>query len=223
MGEHQHRQNRVTPFGTFEATPARGLFMGNRGPLLRPDGTLRPWRSRAWICCLTSFRGRRVPLDNPKRYTPLFFLDEAVALAAGHRPCAECRRADYLSFKQAFRRAFRIPDDAPLSAVVIDAVLHEKRIHGRRTVVPAAAIDSLPDGTFVTHDDSPRQAYLVAAGAIHPWSHAGYGKPLPIPMHGNVSVLTPKPIVDVLRAGYPANDGRAFHPVAERCNRLHPS
>src|SRR5262245_4164150 len=99
-------QNRVTPYGELIATPARGLLMGNRGRL--HDGERRIVRyadGRRWIACLTSFRGRRRDVMSPGRYTELFFLDEAVALAAGHRPCAECRRADYERFREAWRRA----------------------------------------------------------------------------------------------------------------------
>ena len=100
------RQNRVTPFADLIADPGRGLYMGNRGCLHDTDGQIRrPWRGAAWICCVTRFKGRRRTLMQPGCYTELFFLDEAVALAAGHRPCAECRRADYLAFCAAWNRA----------------------------------------------------------------------------------------------------------------------
>lgn len=88
MGEREHRQNRVTPFASFEAVAERGMFMGNRGNLRRADGTQKVWDSRGWVCCVTLFRGRRLDLGAPNRYTPLFFSDEAVAFAAGHRPAA---------------------------------------------------------------------------------------------------------------------------------------
>lgn len=144
------RANRVTPLGAFEAVPQKGLFMGNRGIL----GPGRPWRSRAWVCCRLSFRDRRVSLDDPRRYTPLFFADEAVALAAGHRPCGECRHADYLAFKAAFGRAFSL--SAPFKVGEMDRALHAARIRKGVQVTHAARFGTLPDGTFVTREDAPR-------------------------------------------------------------------
>lgn len=197
-----HRQNRVTPLGLFEAVPARGLFMGNRGNLRRRDGTQKIWHARGWVCCVTSFRGRRIDLDDPRRYTPLFFMDEAVALAAGHRPCGECRHADYQAFKQAWRRAFAIPDDAALRAGDMDKALHSARIARGHQVTHVAALRDLPAGTFVALDERPGEAFLVEAGALHRWSHAGYGAPVSIASGTVVNVLTPRPTVAVLRAGY---------------------
>lgn len=175
-----HRRNRVTPFGTFEAVAERGLFMGNRGNLRRPDGTQKGWHARGWVCCVTSFRGRRIDLDDPRRYTPLFFTDEAVALAAGHRPCGECRHADYQAFKMAWRRAFGLVDDAPLTAGDMDRALHAARIRRGRQTTFRAALHDLPAGTFVALDDRPGEAFLVDHRALHRWSQAGYGPPLPV-------------------------------------------
>lgn len=197
-----HRQNRVTPFGSFEAVPERGLFMGNRGNLRRPDGSLKAWHSRGWVCCLTSFRGRRLDLDAPNRYTPLFFADESVALAAGHRPCGECRHADYQTFKQAWRRAFRIPDDAPLSAADIDKVLHKGRINRGRQVTYRARLRDLPSGVFVALDDQDGRAFQVRDGALLSWSHSGYAAPIARAAEEELTVLTPLPMVEVIRAGY---------------------
>lgn len=202
MGERQHRQNRVTPFGTFEAVPERGMFMGNRGNLRRPDGTQKLWHARGWVCCATSFRGRRLDLDAPNRYTALFFMDEAVALAAGHRPCGECRNADYRAFKTAWRRAFAIADPARPTAGDMDAALHAARISRGRQVTWRAAAGDLPTGTFVARDDEPGRALLVQDGAFHPWSPSGYGAPLAACARREVCVLTPRPTVEVLRAGY---------------------
>lgn len=197
-----HRCNRVTPFGTREAVAERGLFMGNRGNLRRPDGTLKVWHARGWVCCLTSFRGRRLELDAPGRYTPLFFMDEAVALAAGHRPCGECRHADYQAFKAAWRRAFDMPVDAPLPVAQIDRALHAARVRHGRQVLSRAPLRALPTGTFVTCDGAPDHALLVREGQLHRWSHAGYG-PAPWPgADAQVTVLTPAPTGAVLRAGY---------------------
>lgn len=192
----------MTPFGTFAAVAERGLFMGNRGNLRRPDGTQKPWHARGWVCCLTAFRGRRIDLDDARRYTPLFFLDEAVALAAGHRPCGECRHADYQAFKQAWRRAFAIPDAVPLAAGDMDIALHKARIAHGRQITFRATLRDLPAGTFVALDDRPGAAFLVSSGRLHRWSHAGYGPPVGLPSDARLSVLTPRPTVAVLRAGY---------------------
>ncbi|MFG1202307.1 hypothetical protein V5F29_07930 [Xanthobacter aminoxidans] len=196
-----HRQNRVTPLGMFEAVPARGLFMGNRGNLRRRDGTQKIWHARGWVCCVTSFRGRRIDLDDPRRYTPLFFMDEAVALAAGHRPCGECRHADYQAFKQAWRRAFTLADDAPLTAGDMDKALHAARIARSRQTTFRAASRDMPAGTFVALDDRPGEAFLIDQSELYRWSHAGYGPPVPMP-GTDATVLTPRPTLAVLRAGY---------------------
>lgn len=196
-----HRRNRVSPFGTFQAVAERGLLMGNRGNLRRPDGTHKRWHARGWVCCLTSFRGRRIELDDPRRYTPLFFTDEAVALAAGHRPCGECRHADYQAFKTAWRRAFGLSEDAPLTAGDMDKALHAARIARGRQTTFRAVLRDLPAGTFVALDDRPGEAFLVDHGALHRWSHAGYGPTVAMP-GTDATVLTPRPTVEVLRAGY---------------------
>lgn len=192
------RRNRVTPTGEIVADPARGLFMGNRGILHDESGRLTglPWRHRAWICCLTAFRGRRRALMQPGRYTELFFLDEAVALAAGHRPCAECRREAYDRFRAAWARAGL----GETRAQAMDRLLHAARVRPRRAgqVSHEAAADSLPDGCFVALPGGPA---LVLGGGVRPWSFAGYGAPLPRPA-GRVTVLTPAPLVAVLAAGY---------------------
>ena len=198
------RPNRVTPEGTILADPARGLFMGNRGCLHDAAGRLGParWRHPHWIICLTAFKGRRRPLMAPGRYTELFFLDEAVALAAGHRPCAECRRAAYLAFRAAFA-------GQPLPAPEIDRILHATRI-GRdgRQMTHVAPLDTLPAGSFIRlpGDAAP---FLVTDTALHPWSMAGYGAPRPRGT-GPVTVLTPAPSVAALRHGYRP----VLHPTA---------
>lgn len=194
------RANRVTPFGVREAVRARGLFMGNRGILAGPGGRPRPFGTRTWVCCRLAFRGRRVPLDDPHRYTPLFFHDEAVALAAGHRPCGECRNGDHRAFKAAFARAHGLAQGR-LSAVEMDRMLHPARILKGAKVTYRAPLAALPDGTFVTRDAAPAEACLVAGGKLHPWSHAGYAAPIAMADEA-VSVLTPAPIVAALAAGY---------------------
>jgi hypothetical protein len=162
-------------------------MMGNRGRLHDAAGGLgrRRWTTRAWVCCELAFRGRRREVMGPG-YTELFFLDEAVALAAGHRPCFECRRAD----ARTFARAFGAP-----RAGDIDAVLHPARIERQRPSSPAHV---LPDGAFV---EGPCGPALVLDGALRPWAHASYGHAIPMP-EGEVAVLTPSPTLAALAAGY---------------------
>src|SRR5438132_14289469 len=145
-------QNRVDPFGELHAVAARGLFMGNRGGRIhRDDRTLprRRWTSRAWICCRLAFKGRHRTVWGHS-YTELFFLDEPTALAAGHRPCYECRRADANAFAAAWARAkgLRTSPRAP----AMDRVLHAERLAGRAKRRHAMALDELPDGAMVAID-----------------------------------------------------------------------
>jgi hypothetical protein len=189
-------QNRVTPFGNLVAVEGRGLLMGNRGRLHDAERRIvRYARGRRWIACLTSFRGRRRTIMSPGLYTELFFLDEAVALAAGHRPCAECRRDDYLRFRVAWARA--VSDD--ISADGMDMKLDADRLAGPRTKrTYRDASSALPDGAFV---DIGGAARLVWRGALHAWAAAGYAERRE-PLDGLVTVITPRAIVDVIRAGY---------------------
>jgi hypothetical protein len=199
------RRNRAMPDGRIVADPARGLFMGNRGCLHDAAGRPGPalWRGRRWICCVTAFRGRRRVPMTPGRYTELFFLDEAVALAAGHRPCAECRRADFDRFRAAWAAAF---GGAPPGAAGIDAALHAARLDGRAWRRHAAAAAALPEGAFLCRDG---QAWVVAGGAMRPFAPAGYGAARPLP-DGPAEVLTPALTVAVLAAGYRP----VLHPTA---------
>ena len=193
-------QNRVTPAGEIIADPARGTLMGNRGILhdaQRRLGTAR-WRHPHWIFCRLAFKGRRREVMAPHRYTELFFLDEPTALAAGHRPCCECRREDFRRFQAAWRRAVG-PD---VSAGTIDRALHRARVEprSRRQIRFAAPLDDLPDGTFVLLPDVAA-ALLVQGDRLHPWRPGDYGPPRER-RSGRATVLTPAPTVAVLRAGY---------------------
>jgi hypothetical protein len=194
------RQNRVTPFGTIEASAARGLFMGNRGILHDEAGRLGAarWRHRNWVTCALDFRGRRRTLMAPGHYTELFFCDEAVALAAGHRPCAECRPADYRRFTESWVGAI-----GPARATDMDRVLHAVRVRRDRSQVrvPTRLAD-LPDGAFVTRPERPDAAWLVWRGALHLWSHEGYVARESRPPDEAVEALTPAPTLAVLAAGY---------------------
>jgi len=194
------RQNRVTPQGRFIATAARGTLMGNRGILHDAQGQLGTarWRHKAWVCCVLSFKNRHRAVMTPGTWTELFFLDEAVALAAGHRPCAECRRADYNRFRAAF-------PGGPMRAPAIDAVLHPARVTRTRTqVTHRADLAALPDGAFVDHGGP----CLLHQGGLYPYAPEGYTAPHAA--RGTVTVLTPAPIVAALAAGYRP----ALHPSA---------
>lgn len=191
------RQNRVLPTGEIVAHPARGTLMGNRGCLHDAAGRVnRPFAGRRWIACVLAFKGRRRALMQPGHYTELFFLDEATALSAGHRPCAECRRADYDRFREAWTAAFgRRPDadtmDRALHAARLDPATGRQRRHG-------AGATTLPDGAMVLIDDGP---HLIWQGTSLPWTPDGYALPRPLEQHA-VPVLTPTPILHVLSEGY---------------------
>src|SRR5690348_1266427 len=173
-------QNRVDPWGTIFRTPARGTFMGNRGGAIHNDRReiVRPYASRRWIACVLEFKGRWRAVMTPGRYTELFFLDEAVALAAGHRPCAECRRARYNAFREAW-------GGAP-SADEMDIELHRARIdRNRNKVTSVAPWNSLPDGCFVQMGES---SYLVHGRDLLLWTPKRYAAKERRPTTGTVTV-----------------------------------
>ena len=200
------RQNRVTPFGEIVAAPERGTFMGNRGVLHDAAGRIkRAWQVRRWIVCVLEFRGRKRTVMTPGSYTELFFLDEATALAAGHRPCAECRHARFLDFCTAWKLAHPGDDGSHKrpTADEIDSRLHAERVtsdRSKRTFT--ARLDELPDGVFVTAEASGRQAYLVWGDDLLPWSPGGYGERRPRPQGVSAVVLTPPSTAAAIRAGY---------------------
>lgn len=194
-------QNRVDPWGTIFRTPARGAMLGNRGGALHNDQReiVRAYTSRRWIACRLEFKGRHRVVMSPRRYTELFFLDEAVAFAAGHRPCAECRRARYNAFLDAWKRR-RHGDAGPPCADAVDLELHRARLGERGTKVTwQAPLDSLPKGSFMQLEAS---AWLVWDDALFLWTPAGYARKEPRPAGATVTVLTPRPIVDCFREGY---------------------
>ena len=192
-------QNRVTPLGELIADPAQGLVYGNRGCLHDETGTVRRrYSGKRWIACRLQFRGwQRRPLLQPGRFTELFFLDEATALAAGHRPCALCRREDYVRLVALWRELH----PGQIGADAIDAQLHAERIAPGRRVQRRreAPLDDLPDGAFVLLDGEPR---LVLGGQLPLWTTAGYGAPRPRPRGVEAVLLTPPSLVSVLRAGW---------------------
>lgn len=201
-------QNRVDPFGTIFATECRGDLMGNRGRLHdEHKAIVRAWGGKAWITCALAFNGRKRLLMSPDSYTELFFLDEATALAAGHRPCAECRRADYNRFKTAFAQAQAAQGVAIRSASDIDGVLHRDRTRAGRQTERAAA---LPDGVMAVLDD---QAWLKVGEALRLWTPAGYTLSRPLPAF-ELEILTPAATVAALQAGYVAHLHRSAAPGA---------
>jgi hypothetical protein len=189
-------QNRVTPLGDLVAVPARGLVYGNRGCLHDASGRIRRrFATKRWIACRLHFKGwHRHPLLQPGRFTELFFLDEATAFAAGHRPCALCRREDYNRFLEL---------TGARGADEIDARLHDERTGAR----PAAPAD-LPDGAFVLLDD---ESWLVTAGGLRRWTAAGYADSRPL---GGGELVTPPTLVSVLRAGWSSDAVPLLHPSA---------
>lgn len=195
-------QNRVDPMGRIVAVAERGTFIGNRGRIHTPDRTLtrRRWASRTWIICVTAFPGRRRQLMHPDRYTELFFLDEATALAAGHRPCFECRRADAMAYAHAWAEAYALTDRP--RARQMDAMLHCARLNRDKShKTHEADLDALPDGTIVRFDDRP---HLVLSDRLLSWSFGGYGPAVKRPAGQSITVLTPAPTVAVLKAGFAA-------------------
>jgi hypothetical protein len=196
-------QNRVTPCGEIIAHPARGLFMGNRGILHDAERRLgrARWRHPHWVTCLLAFRGRWRAVLQPGAYTELFFLDEATALAAGHRPCAQCRYRDFAAFREAWQLSQGT--ESP-RAGEMDRALHRARVESRsrRHITHRDRLATLPDGAMVVLREQPGTAWLVLGERLLPWRPDGYGKALPRPRVGQVTVLTPRPTVAVLSAGY---------------------
>lgn len=206
-------QNRVTPFGTLIATTARGTLTGNRGCLHDDRKRVRHgFRGKRWIICLLEFNGRRRKVMSPGLYTELFFFDEATALGAGHRPCAECQRARFNLFRDLW--ALANPDasgTARPSASSIDEVLHRERL-GPRADAPPFSLQDLPDGTFVSGDDT--DAFLVHGRALLRWTPFGYEKP-DEPPPAPTRIVTPSTIVRALAAGYAVT----IDPSADKCIR----
>jgi hypothetical protein len=192
-------QNRVTPLGELVADPARGLVYGNRGCLHDETGRIRRRSNgKRWIACRLEFRGwHRSPLMQPGRFTELFFLDDATALAAGHRPCALCRRADYARLTTIWVGLH----PGQVGADAIDAQLHTERVDPRtRTQLRhEALLDELPDGAFVMHEGAP---CLVLGAKLLSWTPAGYVARVPRPVGQVTQLITPPSLVALLRAGW---------------------
>lgn len=199
----------------MHAVEARGMFTGNRGCLLNDRGELvRHHNGNLWISCLTEYRDWQHPLDQPRTWTPLFFLDEAVALAAGHRPCGLCRRADYNAYRDAITCAVAAPE--LVKADELNRRLAQERLQRGRGLDRAADkilwdsdIASLPVGAIVWDTDR-KASMLVQAECLRPFDFGGWGDPVFRPSSGRVEVLTPKTSVAALSFGYAAR----LHPSA---------
>ncbi|HMF04751.1 MAG TPA: hypothetical protein VKH17_08055 [Acidimicrobiia bacterium] len=200
------RRNRVDPWGDLHAVDERGMFTGNRGCLVDASGDLvRHHRGNLWITCRTSFRGWRHPLDEPGTWTPLFFLDDSVALAAGHRPCGLCRPDAYTSFRDALTRA--LGRDEPFRAVEMNRCLAAERLRRGSGLDRAgdrklwtAPLEELPDGTVVVDDVG--RARLVVEDRTLAFRHCGWTAPTARPTLEDVRVLTPPTSVAALRHGF---------------------
>ena len=194
-------QNRVDPYGRLHAVQARGAWMGNRGVLHDAEKRIvAAWRLTRWITCVLRFKDRHREVFAPGRYSELFFLDEATSLAAGHRPCAECRRSRYVEFRAAWTAGRgRTAAEAP-GAEELDRVLHEERwTRAREKKTYASALASLPDGSMVEHGG---RAHAWRGGRLLPWSFEGYGPAVAVSPAARVAVLTPLSIVGAMRAGF---------------------
>jgi hypothetical protein len=192
-------QNRVTPLGELVANPARGLVYGNRGCLHDESGRIRRrYNGKRWIACRLQFRGwQRGPLMRPGRFTELFFLDDATAFAAGHRPCALCRRGDYDRLVSIWRELH----PGQVGADAIDAQLHAERVAPgtRAQLRHEAPLDELPDGAFVLHERAP---WLLLGARLVRWTASGYVARRPRPARQQALVITPPSLVAVLRTGW---------------------
>jgi hypothetical protein len=201
-------QNRVDPFGELFATPARGTLFGNRGGRFHTDRqtlTRRRWASRQWICCVLEFKNRQRDVWG-RYYTELFFLDEVTALAAGHRPCFECRRAEASAFAEHWRRQFKLRERPRADAM--DDVLHAERLDGRAKRRHRRKINDLPDGAIIALGEG---AFALRGDALLQWTPSGYAARQRRPRGTMVDVLTPPAILAVLADGYRPR----WHPSAD--------
>jgi hypothetical protein len=193
-------QNRVNPQGSIISTAARGVWLGNRGVIHNPQKQIiKPYNLKAWITCALEFRGRHREVMMPDRWTELFFLDEATAFSAGHRPCFQCRYKDHQRFKAAWLKGnpqYGFNEKTPVSE--IDKILHAERIDKGGKVTYEEDPANLPDGAFILIDEQP---YVIFKGLMYQWTPFGYEKGIALPTIEKVKVLTPGSIVNMFRAG----------------------
>lgn len=200
------RRNRVDPWGDLHAVSGRGLFTGNRGCVVDDhENVVRHHSSSLWIICKTKFRDWRWPLARPRRWTPLFFLDEAVALAAGHRPCALCRRDAYRAYRDAVTAATGATQ--PLRADALNRRLHTERLQRGRglerradRIIWSHPLRELPDGAVIVGDHGA--PLLVVRQRLLRFTFDGWAAPARLPVTGVANVLTPPTSFAALREGY---------------------
>ena len=194
-------QNRVDPFGQFIKTSARGSWMGNRGVIHKHNQITKPFKHQTWITCMLEFKGRKRTVMTPDHWTELFFLDEATAFAAGHRPCFECRRYDAKRFKSCWIKGNPIHNFSMTTSISkIDAIIHRERIDNEKKKVMHQCISSgIPEGTFVLMNDEP---FVCAKGRLHRWTAFGYEDSIAMPEASTLTILTPYSIVNAFRANY---------------------
>jgi hypothetical protein len=195
-------QNRVDPLGRIIATSARGSWMGNRGVIhSEHKQIIRPFKHKAWIICKLEFKARKRIVMTPNRWTELFFLDEATALAAGHRPCFECRKDDAKRFKLCWIKG-NPSYHFTLSTSInyIDEIIHGERIDKEnKKVLHQRRLSDIPDGTFILMNDDP---CLLSQGQLHRWTPFGYDDAKVVPGNPDLTILTPNSIVNAIREGY---------------------
>lgn len=194
------RQNRVDPWGTIVAVSSRGTLLGNRGILHDENKRIvKTHQHQSWVTCKLDYKNRKRKIMSPGTYTELFFLDEATAFAAGHRPCCECRRERYHEFKDFWVKANLAERKEFVTVSEINKVMHAERIKKREKVSFKAAVSKLPDGTLFSHENA---AYLVFETGIYLWSFAGYHRLSSVNLPAKVDVLTPQSVVNAFRLGF---------------------
>ncbi|MET3503371.1 hypothetical protein ABIC45_005008 [Mucilaginibacter rubeus] len=195
-------QNRVNPFGQLIKTTARGAWLGNRGVIHNEDKEIvRAFKIKAWITCALEFRGRHREIMQPDRWTELFFLDEATAFSAGHRPCFQCRYKDHQRFKEFWLKGNpQYGFDMKTPVAKIDDILQAERITADKSKVTYDEnIKALPNGTFVIHEGQP---YLLKDDQLYLWSAVGYEEGIALPHVDKLQVLTLRSFVNMFKAGY---------------------
>jgi hypothetical protein len=197
-------QNRVNPFGALIATPERGAWTGNRGVIHNAEKQIIKHHAvKYWITCVLDYKGMRRTVMSKKKWTELFFLDEATAFAAGHRPCGFCRHPDFKKFKKLWIAAngaqYNVTDQTKMD--IIDGYIHQERLNKEGTHTRfKAVLNSLPTGVFIALENE--KACLWYKGRLFEWSFSGYGEVFNFSENQEVEVLTPYSYVNVFRMGY---------------------
>lgn len=201
-------QNRVCPNGDIVAVADYGTFMGNRGNIHDGDKKIvRPYRSKSWITCKIKYKNKRRQIMSPGRWTELFFLDEATAFSAGHRPCAFCRYPDFKEFKDLWLKANADEHEMKSTSILeIDKILHNERMDATKAKKTyAESLYNLPDGTLILLPERIEAYYLYYQGCLFAWSFQGYSDVIREPSNCEVLVLTPRSIVNTFKMGYKPN------------------